>query len=274
MAARDAPHLDILDLGTLDAPLLIYGGPYSNLQATTALLAWADKAGIPPARRICTGDILAYCADPGATLALVQNAGGAVVAGNTEKQLAAGAADCGCGFDDGSACAIHARNWYPFAAACLDTQARAWLGQRPDRIILRHSGKRYVVIHGGAGDIARFLWPITPEDDFWHEISILQEEVGAIDGVIAGHCGIPFSRSIDGIRWINSGTVGLPPHDGQPETSFVVLEAGEVRIERLDYDFEAAALAMAEAGLTQGYEVALKTGFWPSEEVLPKSMRR
>lgn len=274
MAASEADRKTILDLGTLDAPVLIYGGPYSNLQATRAMFGWADKAGIPPAQRICTGDIIAYCADPAATLALVRDSGGAVVAGNCEKQLAAGAADCGCGFVSGSACDLLAKDWYAYASASLNAEARDWLGARPDRIVLRHAGKRYVVIHGGAGDIARFLWPITHEDDFWHEISILQEEVGAIEGVIAGHSGIPFSRSIDGIRWINGGCIGLPPHDGQPQTSFAVLENGEVRIERLDYDVAAAAEAMAKAGLTQGYDIALKTGFWPSEEVLPKAMRR
>lgn len=274
MAASEAQRLNIHNLGTLDAPVLLYGGPYSNLQATKAMFAWADRTGIPPERRICTGDIMAHCADPAATLALVRKAGGAVLAGNIEKQLAAGAPDCGCGCDTGSACDQMAKAWYAHADASLNPEARDWLAARPERIVLRHCGRRYVVIHGGAGDIARFLWPITPEDDFWHEISILQEEVGAIDGVIAGHCGIPFSRSIDGIRWINAGSIGMPPHDGQPETSFAVLEDGEVRIERLEYDFAAAAAAMAKAGLTQGYETALKTGFWPAEDVLPKAMRR
>ena len=32
--------------------------------------------------------------------------------------------------------------------------------------------------------------------------------------------------------------------------------------------------AMRSAGLTQGYDTALQTGNWPSEDVLPKELRR
>jgi hypothetical protein len=47
-----------------------------------------------------------------------------------------------------------------------------------------------------------------------------------------------------------------------------------VHIENLCYDFAAAASDMAKCGLVQGYEIALKTGFWPSQTILPKELRR
>ena len=43
----------------LDGPALIFGGPYSNLQATAAVLAEAARLGIPAAHIICTGDLIA-----------------------------------------------------------------------------------------------------------------------------------------------------------------------------------------------------------------------
>ncbi|MGC8476959.1 MAG: radical SAM protein, partial [Acetobacteraceae bacterium] len=58
-----------------DEPVLIFGGCYSNLQATRALLAAAERWRIPPERMICTGDVIAYGADPAATLALIRDAG-------------------------------------------------------------------------------------------------------------------------------------------------------------------------------------------------------
>ena len=70
------------------------------------------------------------------------------------------------------------------------------------------------------------------------------------------------------------GALGMPQNDGDPRTSFVVLENGKARIERLSYDHAAASQAMRDAGLTQGYETSLKTGYWPSEDVLPISLRR
>jgi len=47
----------VLDLG--DGPALIFGGPYSNLQATEALLAEAAALGVPADRTVCTGDVAA-----------------------------------------------------------------------------------------------------------------------------------------------------------------------------------------------------------------------
>ena len=43
-----------------DGPLLVFGGPYSNLQATRAVLDEAARRGIPAERVICTGDVVAY----------------------------------------------------------------------------------------------------------------------------------------------------------------------------------------------------------------------
>ena len=43
----------------MDAPLLCFGGPYSNLQALQAMLAEARRLGIPPERMLCTGDVVA-----------------------------------------------------------------------------------------------------------------------------------------------------------------------------------------------------------------------
>jgi hypothetical protein len=61
---------------------LIFGGTYSNLQATEALLAEARRLGVPRERIICTGDVAAYCGDPYATTELVRDAGIHVVMGN------------------------------------------------------------------------------------------------------------------------------------------------------------------------------------------------
>src|SRR5262249_49677416 len=70
---------DERDLGVLDGPVLVFGGPYSNLEAAQAIRAEAARLGIPRERTICTGDIVAYCADPGATVALIRDWGIPVV---------------------------------------------------------------------------------------------------------------------------------------------------------------------------------------------------
>ena len=81
-----------------NSPIAVFGGCYSNLEATVALFQHIDRLGIPASHRICTGDIVAYGADAEACVELVRGATEHVVMGNCEESLAAAKADCGCGF--------------------------------------------------------------------------------------------------------------------------------------------------------------------------------
>ena len=141
------------DLGDLDGDVAVFGGCYSNLQATEAFFAARAAQGTPPANLICTGDVVAYCAEPVATVQAVCASGAAVIAGNVERQIADGAGDCGCGFAAGSTCDQLSAGWYPHAAAACDAGIRDWMAELPDFLTFRHYGKRYGVVHGGVSDI-------------------------------------------------------------------------------------------------------------------------
>lgn len=266
--------MKIADLGVLDGPVLIFGGPYSNLQATEALFARAEAMGIGPDAMICTGDLVAYCADPVATAERVLDAGVPVLKGNCEEQLASGAMDCGCGFDDGSTCSILSRGWYAHADASVGADLRARMGDCPDRIVFEHAGRRVAVIHGGASAINRFIWPNATDQGLQSEIDVLTTQVGPVDMVICGHSGLSFQRQVGDVLWLNAGVIGMPENDGDPATRYAVLRDGRADLVRLPYDHVAARTAMIASGLVQGYHDALSTGFWPSEDVLPHMLRR
>jgi uncharacterized Fe-S cluster-containing radical SAM superfamily protein/predicted phosphodiesterase len=258
----DTPLLQI------DGPALVFGGPYGNLQATAAVLAQAERNGIPPSRIICTGDLVAYGGDPVATIDLVRRSGIHVVMGNCDEQLAQSAQDCGCGYPAGSACERLSSAWFAYADAQVGRDARLWLAGLPRRIDLAIGGKRLAVIHGSVSRINQFVFASTAAAIKRRELALAGTE-----GVIGGHCGLPFSQTIDGRLWHNAGVVGLPAHDGTPRVwcSLLAPVAGGVRIEHcaLAYDHQAAAAAMMRAGLPPDYRVALASGMWPSCDVLP-----
>ena len=257
------------DFGTFSGDIVLFGGIYSNLQAFEAFLTlWPADTPM-----ICTGDIIAYGANPAEVTQIMFDRAIPTIAGNCELQLAAGAQDCGCGFEEGSACDLASNGWYPFAAE-RTVDYRDYYADLPDVATFTVHGQRYAVIHGGACDVAKFIWPVTPGDVFAEEIAMLEANLGPIDGVVCGHSGVAFERVIDGTQWINAGVIGMPPHDGRTETRYAVLSADGVRFHRLSYDAKAASDAMTRAGLTQGYETSLITGIWPSEDVLPPEMRR
>jgi predicted phosphodiesterase len=256
----------------VDAPLLLFGGCYSNLQATRALLDQAARLGIPPDRIICTGDVVAYAADPAATVDLVRQAGVRVVMGNCEESLGTNAADCGCGFASGSACDLLSVAWYAHADALLDNAARTWMRGLPRRIDVIMGGRRLAVVHGSPQSINQFVFSSVSEIELRRLIADAE-----CDGVIGGHCGIPFTRVVDGLLWHNPGAIGIPANDGTPRVWFSVLEplAGGIEIRHLplDYDYSAAAAAMRKAGLPAGYADAMVSGLWPSLDVLPPAER-
>ena len=255
-----------------DGPVLCFGGPYSNLQATRALLAEARRLGIPPGRMVCTGDVVAYCADAAATLDLIMESGVRTVMGNCEQSLAAGRADCGCGFGEGTACDLLSRGWFEHASRTVAPRHRAWMGALPERLVLRIAGRRLAVVHGGADSINRFVFASAPAPKLAAEIAAT-----GCDGVVAGHCGLPFTRIVEGALWHNAGAIGMPANDGTPRTWFSLLvprDGGlEVEHRALSYDHAGAAAAMRAAGLAGGYASALGSGVWPSWDVLPDAER-
>ena len=260
-------------IGTLNGPILAFGGPYSNLQATNALFLQSEIQNIHRQNIICTGDVVAYCGAPGATIDLIRRAGCVVVAGNCEIQLAAGAFDCGCGFEDGSACDVLSAGWFAHARKVVREDDRVWMGQLPDIVTFDHSGNRYAVLHGGHTNVARFIWDSSDDAVFLEEWQAVEARVGPVDHIIAGHCGIPFVRMTPKGRWINAGIIGMPPHNAQNTTRYAVINDGDVTICELDYDVAGAVNDMQTAGLTQGYEKSLVSGVWPSEDVLPQDLR-
>ena len=265
---------DIADLGTIDGDVLAFGGIVSNAQAFAALLRLAGKHGFDPGRMVSTGDVAAYCGEPVVCVAAMRALGAASIRGNCEESLAARATDCGCGFAPGSTCDLLSVAWYAHADRQLGPAARAWMAGLPRFAVFRVHGRRWGVVHGGATATSRFLWPTSPEADLAEEIAAFERLAGPVDAILAGHCGLPFLRGIGGRLWFNTGALGMPPNDGDPRISFGVIGRDGPRIERLEYDHATAAAAMRAAGLMQGYDTALETGWWPSEEVLPVALRR
>ena len=204
---------------------LCFGGPYSNIEATRAVLQEAARRDIPPDHIICTGDVVAYGANPKECVTLLRDAGIRVVMGNCEEQLAADAEDCGCGFAPGSTCDQLSVSWYGYARARLDASDRAWMASLARRIDLQIGNKHLAVVHGSASEINRFVFLSTPERVKATDLASLH-----VDGIIAGHSGIPFSQSIGNKLWHNPGVIGMPANDGTTRFWFSVLTRNRCRL--------------------------------------------
>jgi predicted phosphodiesterase len=259
---------EVKALGEVKAPLLIFGGPYSNLQATQVMKAVAKERGIPPKNVFCTGDTVAYCGEPFETVELISEWGVHVVKGNCEESLSTNALDCGCGFEEGTTCSLLSVEWYRFASSQVSTEQKQWMELLPSRITLSCAGRSIVLIHGGLEQVNQFFFPSTPREVKAQELS----KSGA-DVVIGGHSGIPFGETFEEGAWLNSGVIGMPANDGTRDGWYLLLETDDHGLKaswhRLKYEAEKTSQTMKEAGLCGGYQEALLSGLWPSMDVLP-----
>ena len=261
------------DLGDLSGgSVLLFGGPYSNLAATKAMRAKAQALGIPAERTICTGDLVAYCGEPVETVELIREWGIPVVMGNCEESLAYDSSDCGCGFDEGSACSLLSVTWYRYATALINQDQRRWMAELPREISFRFASFSFKVIHASVSSINQFIFESDSIADKQAQIDLAESDI-----VIGGHSGIPFGQKTGRQAWLNSGVIGMPANDGTSEVWYMLLDEEpdgfSASWHRLAYDFEQSQRSTREAGMFE-YSQALCDGLWPSMEILPEVERQ
>ncbi|GAB3695445.1 metallophosphoesterase family protein [Spirosoma flavus] len=264
---------DTRDLGMRSGRVLVFGGPYSNLQALEALQTIANQLQIPPANIICTGDIVGYCAQPEESVQLVKNWGIQTIQGNVEQNIIRGEDDCGCNFTEGGRCDLFSRTWFPYAVQTLSTKSVAWLSTLPLQLSFRYAGKSVTVLHGAATGIADFVFASTP----WPVKETSFAAYGA-DVILAGHAGLPFadkqvSDTENSRYWLNAGVIGMPANDGTPRVWYLLLDDADgvfmYTFHHFTYDNHTAHQLMMTNHLPESYAQTLLTGIWDNCEILP-----
>ena len=259
-------------LGNVTSRLLIFGGPYSNLAATQALLQRAAALDIAKDHIICTGDIVAYCAEAEQTSQLIAASGIHVIMGNCEESLAFQKQDCGCGFSTDMACSALSEKWYRYANEQVSDASRQWMTSLPRSIQFHMQDKSFRIIHGSVSRINRFIFPSTDK-----AIKLEELELSQTDIVIGGHSGLPFGQIMDEHAWLNAGVIGLPANDGSSSTWFMLLTPEDSMIHaswhRLEYDHTRTYQSML-ANELQDYAETIHSGIWPSMDILPEPERQ
>ena len=261
-------ELNLRKLSQQSEQLLVFGGPYSNLQATIAVKNRAEQLGISPDRVICTGDTVAYCGQPEATVNQIREWGCHVVMGNCEDSLGNDLSDCGCGFEEESECAVLSIDWYNHALRSVSMENKQWMQSLPTRIDLTLCNTTFAVIHGSMDNFSDFVFSSSDEKIKSDNLKNMN-----VDCVIGGHCGLPFGQKLTNGHWLNAGVIGMPANDGTNSTWYLLLNPvnGQIKASwhRLEFDYRITIKKMEESGLPRDYIDALESGRWPSMSALP-----
>jgi predicted phosphodiesterase len=236
---------------------------HANLPALEAVLRDADQH--EPDAILHLGDLVGYAPWPDDVVRLLASRGIAGVAGNYDSTVALGAPHCGCRADS-----AEQEKWnqesYNWTTSRVSEATKAYLRALPFRLDIRPAGghapgPRLILVHG-TPTLNTLYWTEDRPDRFCLEMAA---KAGARPGdVIAfGHTHRPWHRTIEGIGFINAGSVGKPK-DGDSRAGYVLLtfdgNDNAVEFIRVDYDVQSVAAAIIEAGLPEAFAHLLQTG--------------
>lgn len=198
------------------------------------------------------GDLVDYATDPNPCIDWVRSHALAAVRGNHDHAVAQRVAPRrGAGFRS-LAAATRPIQW-----KLIDPPRMKFLARLPVTRRLSLDGRSFYLVHGTPRDpLDEYL---TADAEAWRK---RLESIDA-DFVCVGHTHIPFHLDLGRIQVVNPGSVGQP-RDGDPRCSYAVIENGEIRFCRVEYDVEATLRQMRQSGLDPAAlemaEQVLRTG--------------
>jgi predicted phosphodiesterase len=241
---------------------------HANLPALEAVLAdIATQADVAATYHL--GDLVGYAPWPDETVALIERAGIAGVAGNYDSTVAADYRHCGCRYEDPVQEAL-AHQSYEWTRAHTSPATKRFLAALPFRIDLlpdggHQAGPRLVLVHG-TPTLNTLYWTEDRPEDFCLKMAA-QADLRAGDVIAFGHTHLPWHREIEGIHFVNTGSVGRPK-DGDWRAGYVLLamDAGRLGVEfrRVEYDLERAMAAIRASELPSDFAAYLQTGGRPA----------
>jgi predicted phosphodiesterase len=236
---------------------------HANLPALDAVLADIDRRHFDAVYHL--GDLVGYAPWPNEVVERLRRDGIAGVAGNYDSTVATDYKHCGCRYEDPRQEELSHVS-YEWTRRHVSATTKAWLGTLPFRIDVRPlgghaSGPTLTLVHGNQTLNTVYVTE-DRSDDF---LAKMGATLGARAGDIVafGHTHVPWHRAVDGIHFVNTGSVGRPK-DGDWRASYVSLgvESGGPRVEvvRVEYDVERAAAAVVEHGLPSDFADYLRSG--------------
>jgi predicted phosphodiesterase len=242
---------------------------HANLPSLEAVLHdIAQRPGVDATYHL--GDLVGYAPWPNEVVARLRREQIAGIAGNYDSTVGLDYKHCGCKYEDARQ-EEQSHLSFEWTKAHSSAETKAYLAALPFRLDLRPlgahgSGPTVVLVHG-TPTLNTVYWTEDRSDDFCLKMARLAG-LKARDVIAFGHTHNPWHRLVDGIHFVNTGSVGRPK-DGDWRAGYVLLEVTAeegIRVEfmRVEYDVEEAMRAIRESDLPHDFAEHLRTGGRPT----------
>lgn len=236
---------------------------HANLPALEAVLEDIDRQGVDASYHI--GDLVGYAPWADETVALIRERGIAGVAGNYDSTVATRYKHCGCKYEDPRQEELSHLS-YAWTLEHTSEETKRALGELPFRLDIRlagghQSGPSLILVHG-TPTLNTVYWTEDRPDSFCTKMAQLAG-ASAGDVIAFGHTHKPWHRTVDGIHFVNTGSVGRPK-DGDWRAGYVVLahqgQSIDVAFRRVEYDVDRAAKGIEASTLPSQFAYYLRSG--------------
>jgi len=232
----------------------IYSDIHGNRHALEAVLA--DIARTEFDAVYCLGDLVGYGAFPNEVTERVRALQTPTVIGNYDDGVGFERDECGCAYRNPLDQELGERS-FAWTKARVTAENRAYLRTLLKEIRFDADGERVLLVHGSPRKLNEYLFEDRPLSSFQRLAASSNADV-----IVFGHTHKPYVKTVDGVTFVNVGSVGKPK-DGDWRACYAVLDTANgpsVQFRRLEYDVKAAAAAVRATELPEEFAFDIETG--------------
>jgi len=240
-------------------PLIISAGEYQkiaiiadvhgNLHALNAVMDDAKRRGVE--LFLNAGDFLGYGAFPDAVVQKLSSENVHSIIGNYDLKVLRKENK-----KKGGKIKKQKQISFVFAAENLSETSIRFLRSLDREMKISIGDKSLLMVHGSPESVEEPITPFTSEERLTELASVADADV-----VIMGHSHRQFKREVDGVAFINPGSVGRPD-DCDRRANYAILNTNSFYVDfiKLDYDVEGAADSIRDNGLPENFAQMLLRG--------------
>jgi putative phosphoesterase len=231
--------------------LAIFSDIHGNLQALDAVLA--DIHAQKPDAIYCLGDLVGYGAAPNEVTARIRAEKIPTVMGNYDDGVGFERDECGCAYRDPIDQELGDRS-LAWTKARTTAENKAFLRTLLKEIRFEADGTRILLVHGSPRRLNEYLFEDRPISSFQRLAAASNADV-----IVFGHTHKPYEKDVDGVLFVNDGSVGKPK-DLDWRACYIVVEHGAATFRRVEYDVKAAAAAIRATELPHEFASDIESG--------------
>ncbi len=239
--------------------LAIFSDIHANLPAMETVAAHIRAGGYDGV--YCLGDVGGYASQPNEAQAVIQAMDCPTILGNYDEGVGFNLNDCGCHYVKPFDIEMSNLSFLWTREHTTDAN-KAWLRELPREIRLEVDGRKVLLCHGSPVSNTEYLFE-NRSDGYLKQFTPDGKRDAHADIIIFGHTHVPYHRVVEGVDFVNTGSVGRPK-DGDSRAGYCILtiDGPDIQVEqaRLAYDVEAACSRLVAAGLPPYFVDYLRTG--------------